>query len=140
MQKRFFLNTIGYRFGIALDAVYGKSSTQKCVDDLGVSQSTIDRGKKGDSLTKTISIFAAKNRVSTPWLLTGEGEMLVNTTATQSQTLSGNHNNQAGGNISGHNNNTSVDEQIAGTIASIVKGLDINDKLKVLNYVTSLKI
>ncbi len=69
------MKTIGERFALALDRVYGTSSTKKCVEDLGVSQSTVDRGKKGDSLTKTIAMFAAKNGVSSSWLLTGAGDM-----------------------------------------------------------------
>lgn len=91
------MQTIGDRFSIALDAIYGSSSTKKCVDDLEVSQSTIDRGKKGDSLTKTISLFAAKNNISTSWLLTGKGMMYIEKQIS-SINQSGNNNNQLVGN------------------------------------------
>jgi len=139
-KKGFLLNTIGYRFGQALDAIYGASSTKKCVSDLGVSQSTIDRGKNGDSLTKTISIFAAKKGVSTSWLLTGEGEMLVSSASSQHQTMVGNHGNMAGRDNNAGSRETSSGDPITAAIISLISELGENEKVQVLSYVTSLKM
>jgi len=131
------LNTIGYRFSIALDAVYGASSTKKCVSDLGVSQSTIDRGKRGDSLTKTISLFAAKNNISTSWILTGSGEMMTDERSIN-QVITGNSNNQAGRNV--HSGANASSDPIVAAIESLLGELDANEKLQVLSYITSLKV
>lgn len=70
--------TIGERFDTALKAVYTNGNpTQACVDELGLSQPSVDRARKSDKMTPTIRKFAKLKNISLDWLERGSGDIFL---------------------------------------------------------------